>query len=116
MATVVDHVTFEREVAAAHQQHQEAIKAATSAFDAACHIAQARWRERLVKAKASFDVLKSEPEPEDGFEAVRREFDEARRSTPDTEPARQKLADDIAAADTALNEALAEARAKLLAA
>lgn len=112
MATIADQMSFEREVAAAHARHQEAIKAATSAFDAACHTAQMKWRERLANAKAMFDVEKGEPEPGDGFEAVRREFDEARRSTPDTEPARQKLADDIAAAEAALNEA----RGKLLAA
>lgn len=116
MATIADQVSFERTVAAAHARHQEAIRAATSAFDAACLTAQTRWRERLVKAKASFDVLKSEPEVGDGFEDIRREFDEAWSATPDIEAARQQLGSDVAEADTALVEALAEARGKLIAA
>jgi hypothetical protein len=63
-----------------------------------------------------FDVEKGEPEPGEVFDAVRREFDEARSATPDIEQARQQLGTDVAAADAVLNRALAEARRKLIAA
>jgi hypothetical protein len=113
---VTDQMSFEHEVAQAHARHREAIKSARSAYDAACHTEQAKWRERLASAKAAFDAVKSDPEPGEAFEAIRREFDEARRGVPDIEPARQQLGEDVAEADAALNRALAEARGKLLAA
>ena len=62
----VDQMSFEREIAAAHEEHQQAIRAATSAFDAACHAAQAKWRERVARAKVALDTVPSAPDPAEG--------------------------------------------------
>lgn len=93
--TEVDQITFQRVVQAAHAQHRDAIRQATSAFDAACHAAQRRWQERLAKAKAAFEAVKSDPELGPEFDAIRREFDAARSCVPDIEPARAQLAVDV---------------------
>ena len=114
MSQVHDLAEFVREVATAHAAHQAAIKIAQSNFEAACQTAVRDWRKRVDQAIAAFDGVKSEFEPGEGYKAINREFYRARTSTPDTEGARQQLAKDVAAADVALNRALAAAKQKLL--
>jgi hypothetical protein len=108
-----DHViTFERAISTAQNQHQEAIWQARSAFDAACLQAQAAWTSRVAAAKAALDEVKGQ-EQGDGYDPIKREFDEATSTSPDLEPAREQLGRDVEAADQALNQALAAAREKL---
>lgn len=110
---VQDRVTFERAISIAQDQHQEAIRQARSTFDAACQQAQVDWTARVATATARFDEVKGR-EPDEGFDVIKRELDEATGTNPDIEGARAQLGREVKVADAALNEALAEARAKLL--
>jgi hypothetical protein len=112
VATVLDHLSaFERCFVPAQAAHERATKAATSAFYSACRQAERVWHERLEKARQAFEAGKSTPG--EGFDAIRREFEEASTSRPDVAAAREQLAKDVAAADAALNDMLAAARREL---
>jgi hypothetical protein len=64
--------------------------------------------------RQAFEAVKSIQEPNEAATAIRSAFHAASATSPDIEPARTQLGKDVAAADAALNQALAAARHTLL--
>jgi hypothetical protein len=105
MATWKDQVTYEGEVLAARNAHQNAIAAAQSAFEAAREECQRKAQDRLIAARQAVADVGDDA----AREALHRAFDQPDWSL---EAHKQHNAE-VQAADRALNEALEAARRTL---